>query len=280
MPALSVTFDNLGEAAELELGLWPEGKAGGHPSVERTLPRLLGLLGQAGVRATFFVEAINAELYPEALHSIAAAGHEVACHAWRHEEWGSLDEPAETELIERATRALARIGLPPVGFRPPGGRMGERSAELLRASGYRYASPCGERAMVDDGLVLLPFSWRLVDAWYHYPRAGGLRGRLVGDEKQSTGTGVLPARVRGVAFRAAVRAGALRGAGRMRAAMVEQLDALVRDGGHRALVFHPFLLGWRRTERALVSVLEHVTRLNDELRVATMAEVAGFEASV
>jgi peptidoglycan/xylan/chitin deacetylase (PgdA/CDA1 family) len=281
MPALSVTFDNLGEAAELELGLWPEGKAlGGHPSVERTLPRLLSLLGRAGVRATFFVEAINAELYQEALHSIAAAGHEVACHAWRHEEWGSLDETAETELIERATGALAKIGLPPVGFRPPGGRMGERTAELLRASGYCYASPCGQRASVDGSLVLLPFSWKLVDAWYHYPRAGGLRGRLVGDEKQSRRTGVLPARVTGAAFRVAVRAGAIRGAGRMRAAMVEQIDALARDGGHRALVFHPFLLGWRRTERALADVLEHVAGLTGELRVATMAEVAGFEASL
>jgi peptidoglycan/xylan/chitin deacetylase (PgdA/CDA1 family) len=94
MPALSVTFDNLGEAAELELGLWPEGKAlGGHPSVARTLPRLLNLLEQAGVRATFFVEGLNAELYPDALRSIAAAGHEVACHAWRHEQWGRSTRP-------------------------------------------------------------------------------------------------------------------------------------------------------------------------------------------
>ena len=37
--AVSVTFDNLGEAADLERGLWPEGEPlGRHYSVKRTLP--------------------------------------------------------------------------------------------------------------------------------------------------------------------------------------------------------------------------------------------------
>jgi hypothetical protein len=275
--ALSVTFDNLGEAADIELGLWPQGKRPGrHPSVERTLPRLLALLDRAGVRSTFFVEGLNAELYPSALRSIADAGHEVACHAWRHEEWGSLDERRETELLERATSALAGIGLPPAGFRPPGGRLNPVSAKLLRANGYRYASPCGERAEVADGLALLPFRWSLVDAWYHFPRAGGLRGRLVGDEEESVRTGALPPRLRSAAFRWAVRMGAIRGAGRLRKAMLAQIEALARDGGHRALVFHPFLLGWRRTEHALTDVLERVSALGrgGALRVATLAEVA------
>jgi peptidoglycan/xylan/chitin deacetylase (PgdA/CDA1 family) len=273
VPALSVTFDNLGEAADLELGLWPEGKElGGHSTVERTLPRLLALLDRAGVRATFFVEGLNAEVYPDALRSISGAGHEVACHAWRHEEWGSLDHRTEADLIERATRALAAVGLPPAGFRPPGGRLNAGSADLLRANGYRYASPCGDRPGVDDGLALLPFRWALVDAWYHFPRAGGLRGRLVGEEGPGR-SDRLPPRVRSAAFHAAVRLGAVRGAARMRAAMIERIDALVREGGHLALVFHPFLLGWRRTERALADVLGSLSGRRD-LRVATMAEVA------
>jgi tetratricopeptide (TPR) repeat protein len=51
MNALCITFDNLGEAADIELGLWPQGKRPGrHPSVERTLPRLLALLDRAGDR--------------------------------------------------------------------------------------------------------------------------------------------------------------------------------------------------------------------------------------
>ena len=40
MATISVTFDNLGEAAELERGTWPEGAPlGEHPSVRECLPR-------------------------------------------------------------------------------------------------------------------------------------------------------------------------------------------------------------------------------------------------
>lgn len=60
---VAVTFDNLGEASEIEQGAWPPGRPRGrHPSVVRALPRVLALLDDVGVRATFFVEGINAEL--------------------------------------------------------------------------------------------------------------------------------------------------------------------------------------------------------------------------
>ena len=52
---VSVTFDNLGEAAELERGTWPEGRPlGEHFSVRECLPELLGLLAREDLRATFF----------------------------------------------------------------------------------------------------------------------------------------------------------------------------------------------------------------------------------
>lgn len=73
---VSVTFDNLGEAADLERGLWPEDEPlGRHFSVKRTLPRILDTLEELELRATFFVEGINAELYPEALLEISNSGH-------------------------------------------------------------------------------------------------------------------------------------------------------------------------------------------------------------
>jgi peptidoglycan/xylan/chitin deacetylase (PgdA/CDA1 family) len=59
---VAVTFDNLGEAAELERGQWPEGEPlGRHFSVCEALPRLLEALREAGLHATFFVEGLNAE---------------------------------------------------------------------------------------------------------------------------------------------------------------------------------------------------------------------------
>ena len=62
---IALTFDNLGEAADLERGLWPDdAPLGRHPSVTVALPRLLDELADLDLRATFCVEALNCELYP------------------------------------------------------------------------------------------------------------------------------------------------------------------------------------------------------------------------
>src|ERR671920_1534495 len=122
--AVTVTFDNLGEAADLERGLWPEGEPlGRHFSVMRTLPRILGMLDELGLRATFFVEGLNAELYPEALLEISNSGHELGYHGWRHELWPNLSPSEEARLLERGVHKLDELGLRPRGFRPPGGRL-------------------------------------------------------------------------------------------------------------------------------------------------------------
>src|ERR1700675_1119036 len=112
--AVSVTFDNLGEAAQLQLGMWPEDvPQGEHFTVLEVLPRLLELLAARDVRATFFVEGLNAEMYPGALRELTQAGHEVAVHAWRHEEWGALDPTTEAALLDRSTEAMRSIGIEP-----------------------------------------------------------------------------------------------------------------------------------------------------------------------
>ena len=99
---VSVTFDNLGEASDLERGWWPEDEPlGAHYSVTEALPRVLEALDETGLRATFFVEGLNTELYPDTLRELDARGHEVACHGWRHERWSGLsvaDERASLEL--------------------------------------------------------------------------------------------------------------------------------------------------------------------------------------
>jgi hypothetical protein len=80
--ALSLTFDNLGEASAIELGAVPPAAAlGEHPTATRVLPSLIGELGSRGLSATFFVEGLNAEIYPDLLVEVDAAGHEVACEA-------------------------------------------------------------------------------------------------------------------------------------------------------------------------------------------------------
>jgi peptidoglycan/xylan/chitin deacetylase (PgdA/CDA1 family) len=174
--ALALTFDNLGEAADLERGDWPAGAPlGRHPSVTRVLPRLLDALDALGLRATFCVEALNCELYPEAVAGIAARGHELGIHGWRHETWDELEPAREQELLARSVAAFAAIGAPATGFRPPGGGTTAHTAELLRGHGLRWISPEGATRTARDGLASVPFAWPLVDAVWRMESFAALR---------------------------------------------------------------------------------------------------------
>jgi peptidoglycan/xylan/chitin deacetylase (PgdA/CDA1 family) len=172
--ALSVTFDNLGEAAEVQLGADPP--EGEHESVTRSLPRVLDLLQRHGVQATFFCEGLNAERYPDALREIASRGHEVAYHAWCHEQWGELSPDEEEENLRRGMEAFRGLGLDLRGFRPPGGETSDRTAELLRDAGFAYVSPAGSRARAG----VLPFRWEEVDAFHVLPVFEEQRAQLLG----------------------------------------------------------------------------------------------------
>jgi peptidoglycan/xylan/chitin deacetylase (PgdA/CDA1 family) len=164
---LVLTFDNLGEASELERGTWPaQAPLGRHPSVLKALPRLLDALDTLGLRATFFVEAINCELYPEAVRGIAVRGHELGMHGWRHERWRSLSESEECAALARGVAAFAALGVEVQAFRPPGGELTPCSVGHLREHGFRWCSPVGMEPWRRDGLDILPFTWELVDAYH------------------------------------------------------------------------------------------------------------------
>lgn len=243
-----MTFDNLGEAAQLELGMWPaEVPEGQHFTVVDVLPRLLDLLAARNVKATFFVEGLNAEMYPQALHTIVNAGHEVAVHAWRHEEWAALDSKSEVALLERATNAMRSINIEPSGFRPPGGGLTDRTLQLLGEHGYSHVSPAGEREGLLDGLAVLPFRWPLVDAYSYLPQFAGLRERY--------GHGPDP-----------------HSPEEMREKMIAALRGHSEQEGHLTLLFHPFSVaftgdpGWD----ALDSVLGETARLAATGAIAVM----------
>jgi peptidoglycan/xylan/chitin deacetylase (PgdA/CDA1 family) len=84
--AVSITMDNMGEAAEIHRGTWPENRTvGSHHSVTHDLPRMLKILSQFGLHATYFIEGWNTRIYPDAIRAVRKSGHEVAFHGWQHE---------------------------------------------------------------------------------------------------------------------------------------------------------------------------------------------------
>src|SRR3954454_1474673 len=109
---LSLTFDNLGEAAELEMGaLAADAALGRHETALEVVPRLLGQLEDRELAATFFVEGLNAEIYPDLLREINRRGHEVAFHAWRHEQWAELSAAEQAANLKRGLAAFKQLNL-------------------------------------------------------------------------------------------------------------------------------------------------------------------------
>lgn len=219
--ALVLTFDNLGEAAELERGQATEVP---HPSVTVALPRVLDALEARGLRATFFLEAVNCVSYPDAVLEIAARGHEVAHHGWRHERWSGLPVARERSLLVRGLDAFAGLGVSVAGFRPPGGDLNRLSVALLREAGLRYCSVAGGAFGLRDGLAFVPFAWEFVDAFHLMERFSGLRSASGGS-------------------------GAATSVSEVRRAWEREIDRLGAGewGGFRTLVLHPFLMlqpGW------------------------------------
>jgi polysaccharide deacetylase family protein (PEP-CTERM system associated) len=88
--------------------------------VEHNTHRVLGLLSDAGVRATFFVLGWVAERYPTLVRAIHAAGHEVGCHSYEHR---LIYEQTPAEFRADLRRALGVlqdiVGKPIMAYRAP-----------------------------------------------------------------------------------------------------------------------------------------------------------------
>jgi peptidoglycan/xylan/chitin deacetylase (PgdA/CDA1 family) len=127
------------------------------------------------MQATFFVEGWNTEVYPEALRSMVAAGHEVGYHGWRHESWARLSDPEARALLSRGVSAFDRLGIRLHGLRAPGGSQPESTLRLLPEYGFRYFSLPGHAPSLYQGLASLPYEWHQIDAFYYSPRLRELR---------------------------------------------------------------------------------------------------------
>lgn len=98
--------------------------------------RLLDVLKDKGVKATFFVVGKQVEAYPDAIKRMVEEGHEVENHTYSHR---ALEFLSEREIVQEAFRTCAVVrsitGRRTQFLRPPGGREGKRLPDVMRKFG-------------------------------------------------------------------------------------------------------------------------------------------------
>jgi peptidoglycan/xylan/chitin deacetylase (PgdA/CDA1 family) len=106
------------------------------PSIATT-PRVLALLDQLQLRATFFVLGSAAARHPELIREIMARGHEVSSHGTEHRHhllrtprWIAADVAASVDV-------LSSLGASPRFFRPPYGQAATATLVAARDNGLR-----------------------------------------------------------------------------------------------------------------------------------------------
>jgi peptidoglycan-N-acetylglucosamine deacetylase len=104
------------------------------------VPRLLRVLDAFGVPATWFVPGAVAELYPQLVDDVLAAGHELGHHGWAHEPV-DRDEGENRRILEAGMATLERLsGSAPRGYRVPGGFITNDQIRLLSEYGFLWDS--------------------------------------------------------------------------------------------------------------------------------------------
>ena len=151
------------------------------------LPRILALLEEEEVQATFFIPGKIAEIFPESVALIHAKGHEIGVHGYAHERWNELDEATEYELVSKSKKLLENITNEEIiGFRSPAWSLNTHSVGVLQQLKFAYDSSLmaddyqsytlregdymtldGEFVRgVDSALIEFPVAWELDDFPY------------------------------------------------------------------------------------------------------------------
>ncbi|WP_296258093.1 MULTISPECIES: polysaccharide deacetylase family protein [unclassified Pseudomonas] len=107
----------------------------------RGVQRMLDVLAEENIRASWCIPGIVAEENPQVVRAIHAAGHEIACAGYRHEDFSLLDLAGQQASVRRGCDVLEQLtGLRPSGFRAPAGSYAPGLSDALRAEGISWSS--------------------------------------------------------------------------------------------------------------------------------------------
>ncbi|SRR5579862_96916 len=109
---------------------------GPHP---RLTPKLLAILAQRHVKATFFLIGENVQAHPEIAKQEAEAGYEIGNHSWDHPDLKHLSDEKLRSQMQRTDDAIkAAIGHSPAIMRPPYGDLYPAQRKLVNKEfGYK-----------------------------------------------------------------------------------------------------------------------------------------------
>ena len=250
--AVTLSFDSDHETTTLRFGDTSPGKLSqGEYGARVAIPRILDLLQRNDIRATFFVPAVVALLYPQEQRRIVNEGHEIGIHSWIHEFNSELPADDERELQFRAAETLEAVcGKRPVGIRTPSWDFSQHTLAITREMELLYDSSL----MADDdpyellendeptGVVELPVEWIRDDfVYFNMDRQTGLR-------PHTSPTDVLDVFCR-------------------------EFDGAYREGGLFLLTMHPHIIGHRSRIQVLDELVSYIRGHND-VWFATHEEVA------
>jgi peptidoglycan/xylan/chitin deacetylase (PgdA/CDA1 family) len=213
------------------------------------VPRILDLLREYDLPATFFVPGWTADRYPQTVEQILAAGHEIGHHSYAHYSPFAQTEDEERTDFDRALATLRRFGAEVEGFRCPSWEPGWRTPQIVAEAGLVYDSSLMDSDkpyVLDTGageIVELPVHWAL-DDWEQY------------------------AYIPDPPFRSAIESPQ-----KVLDLWLSELDAMRRYGCLYVLTCHPFLSGRPHRVEVLRRVIEHALAAGD-VRFSACRDVA------
>ena len=252
--ACAFTFDLDAETLWLARGVTePVTLSQGTFGVLEALPRILDLLRQAEISASFFVPAWVAEHHPEAVPAIVAGGHEVGCHGDVHERVSDLEAAEEEKILVRSLDVLTRqVGRRPIGYRAPAWQLSPRTLSLLVRHGFDYSSNMMDRLrpylhapLEGKRLVEIPVSWVLDDAPFFM---------FTGQR-------------------------AMQPPGPVLQAWLTELDGITETGGVTNFTFHPQIIGRPSRFACLRELVDHARR-TPKLWLARLDQIAAHARTV
>lgn len=154
--------------------------------------RILDLLDEYRVPASFFVPGYIAERNESTVREIMLRGHEVGHHGYMHEPPAMLTPEQEEEVLDKGIEILQGItGERPLGYRSPSWDLSEHSLGFIAARGFVYdSSLMGSDSpyFVDSPngrLVEIPVDWAIDDAHYYAFNRGAGSMNTPGDVYQA-----------------------------------------------------------------------------------------------